>query len=137
MDKMFDKKILNLIFFLSIELLVVGILTISNSLASTNDNYHFQVYLEETKSDFIDIKTTLNKDSIYEREFIIVNDGNIDAKIEDYKIIGNKNDLDINIDTSDYIYSKDTSKIKVTIKLNDNIESKNIDLGISLIFKEM
>lgn len=133
-----DKKIISLIFFLSIELLTVGILTISNSLAKIESDYDFDVYLTETNTDTIDIKTTLNATDVYEKDIEVTNKGNIDALIDDYKIIGNKDNLKIEIDNLDSFFYKDNkTKIKIKIKLKDGIQSADVDLGICFIFKEL
>lgn len=135
---MMNKKIYLLLFFLSIEILTVGVLTMSNSLAINNNEYTFEVNLmdDNKKVDIININEDISIDKPFEKEFIIDNNGNVDALYDNYLVIGNQNGLNIDLSLDNrIIYGK--SKVVAKLIISTTEENKHIDLGISLKFKEL
>ena len=137
---MVNKKIYGLIFFLSIEIMIIGVLTFGNSFAYPDNakkvwNVGYRVDSRDTN--LIDINTTLEQDQTYEKEIEIYNEGNIDAYFDSIKTIGNVDNLDITLENMDDTIFSDSKKIVVLKVENKGIDALNVDIGVDLLFKEL
>lgn len=133
-----DKKIYLLMFFLSIELLMVGVFTLSNSFALSTDTskiWNIGYIVNGEKTDIININTNIQDEYVLDVE--VYNEGNIDAYYDSLKLIGDTSNLDISIDNKKTLFAKDKELIKIKIKLKDPTISNNVDIGVSLLYKEL
>ena len=138
---MTDKKIFLLMFLLSIELLMVGVFTLGNSFAiptEYNKTWDVGYIVDGKKEDIININTELSENDTFEKQIEIYNDGNIDAMYDSIKIIGDTSNINVSMDNiKDTLFSHDKYTVTLKIKLKDINGSKKVDIGVSLLFKEL
>ena len=138
---MTDKKIFLLMFLLSMELLMIGVFTLGNSFAiptDYNNTWDVGYIVDGEKENIINIDTELSENEVFEKEIEIYNDGNIDAMYNSMKIIGDTTNLDVSIDNiKETLFSHDKYRATLKIKLKDNNGSSKVDIGVSLLFKEL
>lgn len=138
---MTDKKIFLLMFLLSMELLMIGVFTLGNSFAiptDYNNTWDVGYIVDGEKESIINIDTVIGENEVFEKEIEIYNDGNIDAMYNSMKIIGDTTNLDVSIDNiKEALFSHDKYRATLKIKLKDNNGSSKVDIGVSLLFKEL
>lgn len=134
-----DYKTLSLVFFLSIELLFIAVLTITNTKALPNETYKFDINFKynDVYVDVVNINDKLAPLESKSYKILVSNDGSIDAVYDSLKVIGDKKSLEISVDNLDNeLYKNESNEITLVIKNKEEIE-KQCDIGVSFLYKEL
>lgn len=134
-----DYKTLSLVFFLSIELLFIAVLTITNTKALPNKTHKFDINFKynDVYVDVVNIDDKLAPLESKSYKILVSNDGSIDAVYDSLKVIGDKKSLEISVDNLDNeLYKNKSNEITLVIKNKEEIE-KQCDIGVSFLYKEL
>ena len=134
-----DYKTLSLVFFLSIELLFIAVLTMSNTKALPNETHKFDINFKynDTYVELVNINDVIEPQESKSYKILVSNDGNIDALYDSLKIIGDKKGLEISVDNlENELYKNENNEITLVIKNKENLK-KQCDIGVSFLYKEL
>lgn len=134
-----DYKTLSLVFFLSIELLFIAVLTITNTKALPNETHKFDINFKynDVYVDVVNINDKLAPLESKSYKILVSNDGSIDAVYDSLKVIGDKKSLEISVDNlNNELYKNKSNEITLVIK-NKEEQEKQCDIGVSFLYKEL